>query len=83
MKIQSHQLIRLYLTPQLSILLLFFTPDPGPFQQIQAIVWKMMQDPIWKMKIQLRPLLIWSVISITIIHCTIVSFGRTGEEYLS
>ena len=44
MKIQPHQLIRLYLTPQLSILLLIFTTEPGPFQQIQATVWEMMQD---------------------------------------
>jgi len=37
----------------------FFSTEPGPFRQIQATVWKMMQDPVWKMKIQLRHL-IWS-----------------------
>ena len=36
MMMQSQQLIRLYLTPQLSILLSFFTTESGTFQQIQA-----------------------------------------------
>ena len=45
---------KLYLIPQLPILLLFFMRAPSPLQQIQATVWKLMQDLSWKMLVQLR-----------------------------
>ena len=40
-------------TPQMSILLLFFTTEPGHSRTIQATVSKIIQDLIWRMKIQL------------------------------
>ena len=40
------------LTLQLSILVLFFTTEPDHSQTIQATVWKLIQDLIWKMKTQ-------------------------------
>ena len=37
-----------HLTLQLSILLLFLIKEPGHSQKIQATVWKLTQDLIWK-----------------------------------
>ena len=53
---------------------------PGPLQQIQATVWKMMEDLSWKMLIQLRHLL-WLGIQILRIH--LFSFGHTGKSTFS
>jgi hypothetical protein len=46
------------LTLQLSILLLFLMTEPGHSQQIQATVWKLTNDLIWKLTRQIHQIIL-------------------------